>query len=121
VPADNIISAALLRRLSGRYGDGAMEIIKDSSQEDLSIIPGTDTVWAEIRYAAKHESIRHLEDLMLRRVRIGLITPDGGKEHIGRIKKLCAPVLPWDEAKWDAEINMYLEKWRRSNSVHPSC
>ena len=106
-----------MRRLIGRYGEGAKEILKDSGADDLSYIPGTNTVWAEIRYAAKHEAVRHLDDLLLRRVRIGLITPEGGKEHIGRIKKLCAPVLPWDEGKWDAEINMYLEKWRRSHSV----
>ena len=117
VVADNRISALLLRRLIGRYGDGAREIIKDSLPEDLLNIPGTNTVWAEIRYAAKHEAIRHLEDLLLRRVRIGLTTPEGGKEHIGRIKKLCAPVLPWDENKWNEEITLYLEKWRRAHSL----
>ena len=117
VVTDNRISALLLRRLIGRYGDGAREIIKDSLPEDLLNIPGTNTVWAEIRYAAKHEAIRHLEDLLLRRVRIGLTTPEGGKEHIGRIKKLCAPVLPWDENKWNEEITLYLEKWRRAHSL----
>ncbi len=115
--ADGRISSLLLRRLIGRYGEGAKEIINDSSSEDLSNIPGTDTLWAELRYGAKNEAVRHLEDLLLRRVRIGLITQGGGKEHMGRIKKLCSPVMPWDEEKWDAEIRMYLEKWRRSHSV----
>ncbi|MDQ1331548.1 MAG: Glycerol-3-phosphate dehydrogenase/oxidase, partial [Thermodesulfobacteriota bacterium] len=114
---DKMISPLLLRRLTGRYGEGAEEILTDSGADDLTCIPGTNTVWAELRYAAKNESVRHLDDLLLRRVRIGLLTPEGGKAHIGRIKKLCAPVLPWDEAKWEAEINMYLEKWRRSHSV----
>jgi len=109
------ISPLLLRRLIGRYGEGAKEILKDSGADDLSYIPGTNTVWAEIGYAAKHEAVRHLEDLLLRRVRIGLITPEGGKEHLGRIKKLCSPVLPWNEGKWDAEIKMYFEKWRRAH------
>lgn len=114
---DNRISASVSRRLAGRYGEGAKEIVTGSEPEDLSHIPGTNTLWAELRYAAKHEEVRHLEDLMLRRVRIGLITPEGGKEHIGRIKKLCAPVLSWDERKWDEEINMYLDKWRRAHSI----
>jgi glycerol-3-phosphate dehydrogenase len=114
---DERISPLLLRRLTGRYGTGAKEILKDSGIDDLSYIPGTNTVWAELRHAAKNEDVKHLEDLMLRRVRIGLITPEGGKEHIGRIRKLCAPVLPWNEEKWDAEIKMYLDKWRRSNSA----
>ena len=115
--ADEKISPLLLRRLIGRYGEGAKEILEGSRADDLSCIPGTNTVWAEIPYAAKNEAIRHLEDLLLRRVRIGLITPEGGKEHIGRIKKLCSSALPWDEAKWDEEITMYLEKWRRAHSV----
>ncbi len=114
---DDRLSPLLLRRLTGRYGEGAKEILKNPGTDDLSYIPGTNTVWAELRYAAKNETVRHLEDLLLRRVRIGLITPEGGKEHIGRIKTLCSPVLPWDEAKWDAEINKYLEKWRRAHSV----
>jgi glycerol-3-phosphate dehydrogenase len=114
---DERISPLLLRRLIGRYGEGAKEIINDSSSEDLSNIPGTDTLWAELRYGAKNEAVRHLDDLLLRRVRIGLITQNGGKEHIGRIKKLCAPVMPWDEEKWDAETNMYLDKWHRSHSL----
>jgi glycerol-3-phosphate dehydrogenase len=117
--ADERISPAILRRLYGHYGEGAKEILNNAGAEDLTFIPGTNTVWAELRYAAEHEATRHLEDLMMRRVRIGLITQNGGKEHIGRIKKLCAPVLPWDEEKWDSEIKTYLEKWRRFNSVHP--
>lgn len=120
---DERISPILFRRLTGRYGEGAKEILEDSRADDLSYIPGTNTVWAEIRYAAKHEAVRHLDDLILRRIRIGLITREGGKEHIGRIKQLCAPVLPWDEEKWDSEINMYLEKWHWFHSVtcHSSC
>jgi glycerol-3-phosphate dehydrogenase len=117
--ADERVSPVILRRLYGRYGEGAKEILNNSGDQDLSLIPGTNTLWAELRYVAGHEDVRHLEDLMMRRVRLGLITPDGGKEHIGRIKKLCAPVLPWDEERWNSETKNYLEKWRRSNSVRP--
>jgi len=114
---DERISPLLLRRLIGRYGEGAKEILKNSDVDDLSYIPGTNTVWAEIPYTARHEAVKHLEDLLLRRVRIGLITPEGGKNHIGRIKKMCASVLPWNEDKWNTEINIYLEKWRLSHSL----
>jgi glycerol-3-phosphate dehydrogenase len=118
---DNIMDERVppvpLRRLAGRYGSGIKEILDDSEAFDLTNIPGTPSLWAELRYAAKNESVRHLEDLMLRRLRIGLTTPEGGKVHIEKIKNICSPVLPWNEEKWDAEIKMYLEKWRRSNSV----
>jgi glycerol-3-phosphate dehydrogenase len=117
---DERISPHLLRRLAGRYGGGAKEILSESGDDDLSFIPGTNTVWAEIGYAAKNENVMHLEDLMLRRVRIGLITPEGGKAHLERIKKMCAPVLPWDEKKWGLEIKKYLDRWHSSNSVSHS-
>ncbi len=115
-PEDCSISHSMRRRLCGRYGSaGANEIVTTADSQDLRLIPGTLTLWAELPFAAKHEHIRHLRDLLLRRVRIGLLTPQGGKEHIGRIRKLCEPVLAWDETRWEQEIRMYFEYWKRTH------
>jgi glycerol-3-phosphate dehydrogenase len=103
------------RRLSGRYGRGAGRLVESAAPEDLELIPDTFTIWAEIPYAAKHERIRHLGDLMLRRVRLGLLTPHGAKELLGRVRSLCEPVLPWDDNRWEQEIRGYLDLW---GSVH---
>jgi hypothetical protein len=61
--------------------------------------------------------VRHLGDLLLRRVRIGLLTPQGGKEHLKRIRALCQPALPWDNKRWKEEIAMYLELWKHSHAL----
>ncbi|MBW1799078.1 MAG: glycerol-3-phosphate dehydrogenase/oxidase [Deltaproteobacteria bacterium] len=82
--------------LFGRYGEPANNLVREAALKDLKVIPGTRTLWAELPYVAKNENVRHLADLMLRRVRIGLLTPNGGREHLGRVRKLVAPVLPWD-------------------------
>ncbi|MBN2396958.1 MAG: FAD-dependent oxidoreductase, partial [Deltaproteobacteria bacterium] len=83
----------------------------------LTLIPGTLTLWAELPFVARREQIRHLADLLLRRVRIGLLTPGGGKTYIKRIQKLCESSLPWDRRRWKQEIGDYLELWDRACSI----
>lgn len=107
------LSKGAMERLAGRYGNGADAIMEEAAPEDLAPIPGTNTLWAELPFAAKREQIRHLSDLMLRRVRIGILTPRGGKDHIPRIRKLCEPLLTWDATRWETEIRLYSEMWDR--------
>ena len=111
------LDKAQLRRLAGRYGDAARMIIENASDENLQNIPGTKTLWTEVVYAAKHENIRHLTDLLLRRVRVGLILPEGGKSCLPQIKTLCEPVLNWGEARWKDEIAQYIDHWEKYHMI----
>jgi glycerol-3-phosphate dehydrogenase len=111
------LSPQTWRRLYGRYGRAADTIVCSSAPEDLAVISGTQTLWAELPYVAAHEQIRHLGDLLLRRVRIGLLTPEGGKAYLKRIHKLCKEVLPWDRRRWKAEIRMYLVQWNHAHAL----
>ena len=105
------LSAQMWRRLYGRYGKAANDLVSKAAAKDLVSIPGTHTLWAELPFVAEHEQVRHLSDLLLRRVRVGLLTPLGGKAYLKRIKKLCRSVLPWDKKRWRKEIRQYLEQW----------
>ena len=105
------------RRLYGRYGSAADTIVKTAKPRDLATISGTHTLWAELAYVAQNEQIRHLADLMLRRVRIGLLTPQGGKAYLRRIQKLCKKVLPWNRRRWKLEINQYLVQWNHAHAL----
>ena len=100
-----------VKRLYGRYGKQAEEIIENAASDDLTLMPGTDTLWAELPILAKNEHIRHLSDLLLRRVRIGLLMPGGGRAHLDRIQRLCAPMLSWDDEKWKTERHRYVKHW----------
>ena len=91
--------------------------MREADSEDLAYIPGTNTLWAELPFVAANERVRHLGDLLLRRVRIGLLTIQGGKAHLKRIRTLCQPVLPWDRRRWKKEIAGYLEQWNRSHAL----
>jgi len=113
----NTVSDTIMQRLCGRYGKAAEELVKMSSSDKLTQIPGTNTLWAEIPFTAKYENVRHLEDLLLRRVRIGLLVPEGGKEYLDKIQKLCKSILPWDEKRWEEEKKAYLRLWQEVYSV----
>lgn len=100
------------RRLYGRYGKGAAQLIRKSTPKDLDPIPGTLTLWAELPFVAAREHVRHLSDLLLRRVRIGILCHKGGAEFLDRVEGLCRPVLPWDSARWSKEREAYIRLWR---------
>jgi len=104
-------------RLYGRYGQRAEAMVQTAASRDLRLIPGTHTLWAELPFVAANEWVRHLSDLLLRRVRIGLLTAQGGKEHLKRIRSLCRPALPWDNKRWKEEMAMYLEHWNRYHGI----
>ncbi len=111
------LSASQMRRLYGRYGMRARSIIDTANSKDLEFIPGTFTLWAELPVLAKTEQIRHLSDLLLRRVRIGLLAPEGGREHLDRIQTLCESGLDWDSDRWKIERKMYTEHWEHAHRV----
>ncbi|MFP4650093.1 MAG: FAD-dependent oxidoreductase [Desulfobacterales bacterium] len=112
-----ILDSGLRRRLAGRYGSDAARIIRNADKKDLCFIPGTFTLWAELPVLAESEQIRHLTDLMLRRVRVGILAPRGGRRYLDRIEALCRPVLDWDESRWKTEKSMYMDYWDHAHSV----
>ncbi|MGE5222188.1 MAG: glycerol-3-phosphate dehydrogenase/oxidase [Omnitrophica WOR_2 bacterium] len=95
------------RRLLGRYAADAPAFVKTAREGELEAIPGTPVLWAELRWAARDEGVVHLDDLLLRRVRLGLLLPQGGKAVMPAIRSICQPELGWDDARWEAEAAAY--------------
>ncbi|MBA2881889.1 glycerol-3-phosphate dehydrogenase [Desulfosalsimonas propionicica] len=109
----NLLTPATRQRLYGRYGRQADIILDFCRQHTPAVIPKTNILWAEISFAAAHEQVHHLTDLLLRRVRLGLLAPEGGRRHLDAIGDLCRPALGWDKHRWEKEKTDYLETWRR--------
>lgn len=105
------------RRLKGFYGSAAQELIDYAHAGELSYIPGALNIWAELRWSAAREAVAHLDDLLLRRTRLGLLLPQGGMQHIRRIKAIAQPELGWDDARWDGEVARYQSIWTDKYSV----
>lgn len=100
-------SPAVRQRLAARYGAHAAAWSAGAPEEALHTIPGTHTLWLELAIAARYEAVLHLDDLLLRRTRLGLLLRRGGLDHLARIRQLCAPHLPWDDARWRQEVEHY--------------
>lgn len=111
------LSSTATRRLAGRYGEHAQAVIDGANEGELEPIGGSDTLWAELRYAAEHEAVVHLDDLLLRRTRIGLLQRDGGVALLPRIRACCAAALGWDDARWNDETQAYATLWQRHYGV----
>ncbi len=116
-PAELALSPALSRRLYGRYGHNAdrlLAMVRDENRADeLKAIPGTLGCWAEVRWAARAEGVIKLQDLLLRRCRLGFLLRDGGMEHVSRIQEICRSELGWDDEQWQNELLAYRNMWKR--------
>ena len=80
-------------------------------------IEETPALWGELRWAAREEGVVHLDDLLLRRVRIGLLLPQGALHIMDGIRTVVQPELGWDDARWKAEVAAYQTLWAKAYSV----
>jgi glycerol-3-phosphate dehydrogenase len=96
-------------RLLGRYGADALELLNSAPAGERRAIPGTRTCLAQARWALRHESVVHLDDLMLRRTRLGLLLENGGEEVLDDVRKISIEIPGWTEQKWESEIYRYRE------------
>ncbi len=107
LPGGEALPEEVRRRLLGRYGREAADLVAAAGPGDLDAIPGTMALWAEVRWAARAEAVAHLDDLLLRRVRLGLLLPRGGTDLMPHIRIIAQPELGWDDARWANEERRY--------------
>ena len=113
VQADHRLHAAARLRLLGRYGADAQTLLSQAEPGEEEAIPGTQSLWAELRWVACSEAAVHLDDILLRRVRLGLLLPEGGLPWMERIRTIVQPALGWDDARWSSEAAGYASLWKR--------
>ncbi len=114
------IAPPVLRRLAGRYGPELPRVLAAAAPGELSPIePGLPAVWAEARWAAMAEGVVHLEDLMLRRLRLGLTMPRGGLDFVPALRPIVQPALGWSDARWGLEAERYRQLWASSYWLPP--
>ncbi|MEC9410490.1 MAG: glycerol-3-phosphate dehydrogenase/oxidase [Pseudomonadota bacterium] len=117
----SLASEQMAHRLAGFYGRDAAEIIgaakAHGGAEDLEPIPGTHTCWAELRWQAASEAVVHLDDLLLRRSRLGLLLKNGGLDLLPDLKERLQPILGWSDEHWAAEVERYRRLWSQFYSL----
>jgi glycerol-3-phosphate dehydrogenase len=98
---------ACRRRLLGRYGSDALAVVNMAHAGETEAIPGTEYLWVELRWAARSEGVCHLEDLLLRRTRLGLILPSGAESILPVVKQICQAELQWTDSQWQQDVTNY--------------
>jgi glycerol-3-phosphate dehydrogenase len=112
-----IADAAWAQRLLGRYGDHAATLLKEAGGDEAERIANTEFCLAELRWAARNESVVHLDDLLLRRTRLGSLLPCGAESLFPQLEKICAEELHWDSARWQSELARYRDIWAKYYSL----
>jgi glycerol-3-phosphate dehydrogenase len=119
--ADSVVlqnlSATTRLRLFGRYGQDALKVVEAAEDGELQQIPGSNSLWAELRWAARAEAVLHLEDLLLRRVRLGLTAPQGGIPLLNTIGEIVVTELGWSPEKWRQETESYTNLWNKTHQL----
>src|SRR5690606_9842914 len=89
VPATGTASPAQQRGLAGRHGRQLPEVLRLVEALGSGCVGATATLWAELAWAAEGELVLHLDDLLLRRTRLGLLLAHGGRQELPSIRALC--------------------------------
>lgn len=116
VPAHPVESQ---RRTYGRLGLAAGRYLAETPGDEQIPFEGLPYSPAELRWAARHEHVVHLDDLMSRRTRLALVAPEGGRALLPRIRAACQAELGWDDTRWAAEETRHLERWRQDHRPEP--
>ncbi|MBB4695901.1 glycerol-3-phosphate dehydrogenase/oxidase [Paractinoplanes abujensis] len=104
------LQVAQLEHLLRRYGTLVDELLASIASDPAlaTPVPGApDYLMAELLYAATHEGARHLEDVLTRRTRISIETPDRGITAARAAAPLLASALGWAGAETARELAAY--------------
>jgi glycerol-3-phosphate dehydrogenase len=108
-------------RLTAWYGADAMLAFHEMpASEHLPLCEHGGTTPAQIRWSARSEDIQHLDDLLLRRTRLGLLTRDGGLGLLEHVKPIVQAELGWSDMRWRLEVDDYRHHWELNHGVTPA-
>jgi glycerol-3-phosphate dehydrogenase len=106
VPADAV------EHLLERYGtltEEVLELTRDDPALARPLADGHPYLAAEVAYAVTHEGALHVEDVLVRRVRLFIETGAHGAEAVGPVTGIMGDLLGWDAARRAAETEGYLD------------
>ncbi len=101
-----------VEHLLDRYGtltEEVLELTRDDPALAQPLADGHPYLRAEVAYAVTHEGALHVEDVLVRRVRLFIETGAQGAEAVGPVTEIMGDLLGWDPARRAAETERYLE------------
>lgn len=101
----HVVADGMTRRLRA-LAWWAPRLARDARELD-PLEPGTDLSAAEVRVHLQFGAVLHLEDLLLRRARVGLWNPALARALTPRLRELFLDRFEWDAAKWEQELERF--------------
>ena len=104
---------ARVTHLLDRYGDelpALLDSIDDAPSLGRPLGEAPAFLRAEVAWAVTHEGAAHLDDVLLRRVRLDIEHRDRGLGAAAEVLAVMAPLLGWSEAEVEAERTAYAER-----------
>ena len=103
---------AAVEHLLDRYGtltEEVLDLTRDDPALARPLADGHPYLGAEVAYAVTHENALHVEDILVRRVRLFIETGACGAEAIEPVTDIMGNLLNWDGARRAAEMQRYRE------------
>ncbi|MFZ5722595.1 MAG: glycerol-3-phosphate dehydrogenase/oxidase [Pseudomonadota bacterium] len=122
-PASPAADPARARHEQGRYGAALpawRELLVAANAGADAALAGTAYSPADILWSLRHEQVAHLDDLLLRRTRLGNLLPGGARDLLPSLRAVVQQELGWDDARWNDEVARYLDIWQRHYSLPPA-
>ncbi len=101
-----------IEHLLDRYGtltEEVLELTRDDPALAQPLAAGHPYLGAEVAHAVTHEGALHVEDVLVRRIRLFIEAGTGGAEAVGPVADIMGDLLGWDARRRAAETDRYLE------------
>jgi glycerol-3-phosphate dehydrogenase len=109
---DYDVSPATVEHLLNRYGALVPEVLEPVGRDRSLARPLLDDypyLRAEVAYAVTHEGALHVEDVLARRIRLLIESPDAGVPAAPEVGAIMGALLGWSRRRRALEIRRYLE------------
>jgi glycerol-3-phosphate dehydrogenase len=108
--AESGLDERWITHLLGRYGSlitDLLDLIADRPELGRPVPGAPGYLAAELHYAASHEAAMDLDDVLVRRSRIFMETPDHGVAAASCAAGVVGDVLGWDDVRRKEEVERY--------------
>jgi glycerol-3-phosphate dehydrogenase len=106
------VSRPAVEHLLDRYGTlatGVLDLIRADPGLARPLADGHPYMRAEVAYAVLHEDALHVEDVLVRRIRLFIEAADSGTGVAAEVSSIMGRLLGWSRRKRAAETRRYLE------------
>ncbi len=113
IAGESGLSLTSVMHLLSRHGDqipAVLDLIAANDSLAGPLVPGLGYLRAEVVYAVRAEAALHLDDVLTRRTRLSVETPDRAVNVAAEVAQLMATELGWTAQQTQDEVRYYTER-----------